>query len=57
MGVRAFRETRTHVEETVEIVESLLSCEFLGLARVQVRGGHWVLLQSNASASVFARTV
>ncbi|KAG1665155.1 hypothetical protein FOA52_005536 [Chlamydomonas sp. UWO 241] len=33
MGVRAFRETSPQVEETIEIVESLLSCEFLSLAR------------------------
>lgn len=29
MGIRAFRDTQRQVEETVEIVEGLLSCEFL----------------------------
>mmetsp|Transcript_10458 Transcript_10458/g.22439 ORF Transcript_10458/g.22439 Transcript_10458/m.22439 type:complete len:1189 (-) Transcript_10458:119-3685(-) len=35
LGLQAFRHTTPQVEETIEVVQSLLSCEFVSLAHMQ----------------------
>ena len=36
------------MDETLEVVESLLACEFLGMARMQVGGAHRGLFRTCA---------